>query len=81
MHLPQLRRPIAPSTRTVFSYAIRFLACFMTMELLLHYTYVVAIKDAHAWAGASAAELCMIGFWNLIIVWLKVLPSPSATRI
>jgi hypothetical protein len=34
--------------------------------------YMVAIKDAKAWQGYSAAELSMVGFWNLIIVWLKV---------
>jgi hypothetical protein len=42
------------------------------MELLLHFMYVVAIKDARAWAGDSVAEVCMVGFWNLIVVWLKV---------
>lgn len=34
--------------------------------------YMVAIKDTKAWDGFSAAELSMVGFWNLIIVWLKV---------
>ena len=34
--------------------------------------YVVAIKDTKAWDGFSAAELSLVGFWNLIIVWLKV---------
>lgn len=42
------------------------------MEFILHYMYVIAIKDAKAWYGDTAAELSMIGFWNLIIVWLKV---------
>ena len=36
------------------------------------FMYVVAIKDTKAWQGTNAAELSMIGFWNLIIVWLKV---------
>lgn len=49
------------------------------MEIVLHTMYVVAIKDAAAWAGDSAAELSMIGFWNLVVVWLKVrnLASPT----
>jgi hypothetical protein len=42
------------------------------MEVLLHFMYVVAIKDTRAWLGDSLMELCMIGFWNLIVVWLKV---------
>jgi hypothetical protein len=43
------------------------------MEFILHYMYMVAIKDTKAWPGYSAAELSLVGFWNLIIVWLKVL--------
>jgi len=42
------------------------------MECILHYMYVVAIKDRKAWVGYSAMEIGMVGFWNLIIVWLKV---------
>lgn len=41
------------------------------MEFILHFMYVVAIKDSKAWGGDTPAELSMIGFWNLIIVWLK----------
>lgn len=44
----------------------------LTMESVLHTMYVVAIKDAHAWDGDSPADLSMIGFWNLVVVWLKV---------
>lgn len=54
------------------AYTVRFLACFLTMEFILHYMYMVAIKDTKAWNGYSAAELSLVGFWNLIIVWLKV---------
>ena len=42
------------------------------MEYVLHFMYVVAIKDTKSWIGDSPAEIAMIGFWNLIIVWLKV---------
>lgn len=45
------------------------------MELVLHSMYVVAIKDSSregAWRGDTVFELSMIGFWNLIVVWLKV---------
>lgn len=42
------------------------------MEGILHYMYVVAIKDRRAWVGYSPMEISMVGFWNLIIVWLKV---------
>ena len=54
------------------SYIFRWVACMLTMEVILHYMYVVAIKDARAWPGDTPAEIAMIGFWNLTIVWLKV---------
>jgi hypothetical protein len=41
------------------------------MECILHYMYVVAIKDRKAWVGDSPAEIALLGFWNLIVVWLK----------
>ncbi|KAI0791177.1 MBOAT, membrane-bound O-acyltransferase family-domain-containing protein [Abortiporus biennis] len=69
----QLRRPLQLSLRGKVRYLIRFLICLFTMEVIQHFMYVVAIKDTKAWHGDSAAELCMIGFWNLIIVWLKLL--------
>ncbi|KAI0050527.1 MBOAT-domain-containing protein [Auriscalpium vulgare] len=69
----QLARPRAIAARNTVGYAGRFLATLLTMEFILHFMYVVAIKDAHAWSGTSPAELSMIGFWNLIIVWLKLL--------
>lgn len=48
------------------------------MEVLLHYIYVVALKDAKAWQGLGPGELAVVGFWNLIIVWLKVSPRSNA---
>lgn len=43
--------------------------------------YVVAIKDSAAWEGDSPADLSMIGFWNLVIVWLKVSRGPCLIAI
>ncbi|KAF8838855.1 MBOAT-domain-containing protein [Paxillus ammoniavirescens] len=69
----QLRRPVDLPTRVVLGYLTRFLVSLLTMEFILHYMYVVAIKDAKAWPGDTPLELSMIGFWNLIVVWLKLL--------
>ncbi|KAI6039919.1 MBOAT, membrane-bound O-acyltransferase family-domain-containing protein [Pisolithus marmoratus] len=69
----QLRRPQEISLLSVMRYFIRFLICLLTMEFILHTMYVVAIKDTKAWVGDTPLELSMIGFWNLIIVWLKLL--------
>lgn len=64
--------------RMLVSYAVRWVACALTMEVILHSMYVVAIKDSArdrhgAWANDTPFELSMIGFWNLIVVWLKLL--------
>ena len=71
----QLRRPLQISIRDTLGYLMRFVICTLTMEFILHFMYMVAIKDAKAWYGDTVAELSMIGFWNLIIVWLKVRTS------
>jgi hypothetical protein len=66
----------------VLRYAARFGACLLTMEALLHAAHVVAIKDARAWAHAGPAALAMVGFWNLIVVWLKVRArAPGQVRV
>lgn len=46
------------------------------MEVILHYMYVVAIsktKDEGSWEGDTPFQLSMIGFFNLHIIWLKLL--------
>ena len=68
----QLRRPLTLSRRSRLMYIVRFVVCFMTMEYILHFMYVVAIKNTKAWWGDSPAQIAMIGFWNLVVVWLKV---------
>ncbi|KAI0091274.1 MBOAT, membrane-bound O-acyltransferase family-domain-containing protein [Irpex rosettiformis] len=69
----QLRRPLQIPLRDTLGYLARFAICTLTMEFILHYMYMVAIKDTKAWYGDTVGELSMIGFWNLIIVWLKLL--------
>ncbi|KAK6906198.1 hypothetical protein I203_100183 [Kwoniella mangroviensis CBS 8507] len=69
----QIRNPTSIPTKSKISYGIRFLFSILTMESVLHTMYVVAIKDTKAWQGDSPAEMSMIGFWNLVVVWLKLL--------
>ncbi|ODV61416.1 O-acyltransferase [Ascoidea rubescens DSM 1968] len=57
----------------VIRYAIRFVFCILTMELILHYIYVVAIAKRKAWINDTPFEISMIGFFNLNIIWLKLL--------
>lgn len=74
----QNRNPI-PSVAPgrTFKYFIRLFISIMVMEVILHYLYVVAIsKTAHSansWAGDSPFQLSMVGYFNLHIIWLKLL--------
>jgi protein-cysteine N-palmitoyltransferase HHAT len=46
------------------------------MELILHYLYVVAIsktKASGSWENDTPFQLSMIGYFNLHIIWLKLL--------
>ncbi|TCD63940.1 glycerol transporter [Steccherinum ochraceum] len=69
----QLRRPTHIPLRGVLNYLFRFVVCILTLEFVLHFMYVIAIKDRQAWQGDSAADIGFIGFWNLVIIWLKLL--------
>ncbi|KAG2114825.1 MBOAT, membrane-bound O-acyltransferase family-domain-containing protein [Suillus clintonianus] len=69
----QLHHPTDIPIRAQIRYLVRFLVSLLTMESILHYMYVVAIKDAKAWQGYTPLEMSLIGFWNLIVVWLKLL--------
>ncbi|KAI9468514.1 MAG: MBOAT, membrane-bound O-acyltransferase family-domain-containing protein [Benjaminiella poitrasii] len=54
-------------------YFIRLVLVILLMEFILHYLYVVAISKAKAWEGASPLELSMVGYFNLVIIWMKLL--------
>ncbi|CAG7940162.1 unnamed protein product [Penicillium salamii] len=60
-------------TRTVM-YGIRFGLTLLCMELILHYIYAVAISKANPdWSLFSPGQLSMLAFFNLHIIWLKLL--------
>ncbi|KAA8644226.1 hypothetical protein EYZ11_004524 [Aspergillus tanneri] len=65
--------PSITITRTVL-YGVRFFLTLLSMELILHYTYVVAISKASPnWALYTPFQLSMLGYFNLHIIWLKLL--------
>lgn len=66
------RLPSIDPKRTLL-YAIRFAVCFLTMEFVLHYTHVVAMQQTRAWEGQTSAEITMIGFFSLVVIWLKLM--------
>lgn len=69
----QLARPLPIRTLRVLFYALRCALLLLGMEFLLHYMYVNAIKNTRAWTHNTPMELSMIGFWNLMFMWLKLL--------
>ncbi|KAL0075901.1 MBOAT, membrane-bound O-acyltransferase family-domain-containing protein [Phycomyces blakesleeanus] len=72
--ISQLRYPSSKITaRVVALYAFRLVCVILVMELTLHYIYVVAISKAMAWDGDTPFELSMIGYFNLLIIWMKLL--------
>lgn len=55
-------------------YAIRFLLVLLAMELVLHFDYVGAISMASpVWGDYTPAQISMLSFFNLHIIWLKLL--------
>ncbi|OQD74045.1 hypothetical protein PENDEC_c012G05186 [Penicillium decumbens] len=70
------QRYTAPSvtrTRTML-YGVRFLLTLLCMELILHYIYAVAIsKSSPDWSLFTPGQLSMLAFFNLHIIWLKLL--------
>ncbi|KAL4887187.1 MBOAT, membrane-bound O-acyltransferase family-domain-containing protein [Aspergillus karnatakaensis] len=60
-------------TRTIL-YGIRFFLTLLAMELILHFIYAVAISKASPnWSLYTPGQLSMLAFFNLHIIWLKLL--------
>ncbi|KAH8899453.1 MBOAT-domain-containing protein [Thozetella sp. PMI_491] len=61
------------SPRTV-RYGVRFLLVLLTMEVVLHFDYVGAISHAMpVWSSYTPAQLSMLSYFHLTIIWLKLL--------
>lgn len=62
------------SVRRTSLYAVRFLLTLLCMEFLLHTVYVVAISQASPdWSTYTPFQLSMLAYFNLNIIWLKLL--------
>ncbi|GMG01048.1 unnamed protein product [Aspergillus oryzae] len=74
-YISQQRFPPLSLTRSrVTRYAVRILLTVLAMEFILHFIYAVAISQAHPdWSLYSPGQLSMLGFFNLHIIWLKLL--------
>ena len=66
--------PKSISIRGTVLYGIRFFIALLTMELMLHFIYAVAICKAQpAWEVYTPFQVSMLGYFNLHIIWLKLL--------
>lgn len=74
-YVSQQRYPSPALTfKRILMYAIRFFLTLLCMELVLHYIYAVAIsKTTSDWSAYTPGQLSMLGFFNLHIIWLKLL--------
>jgi D-alanyl-lipoteichoic acid acyltransferase DltB (MBOAT superfamily) len=74
-YISQLRyRPHSITPKRTTLYAVRFVVCLLTMEIMIHYMYMVAIFKAQpSWDNYTPAQLSMLGFFNLKHIWLKLL--------
>ncbi|KAK4141832.1 MBOAT, membrane-bound O-acyltransferase family-domain-containing protein [Dichotomopilus funicola] len=70
----QRYQPPTISTSRTIKYAIRFALVLLAMELVLHYDYVGAIsKSRPDWSSYTPAQLSLLSYFNLHIIWLKLL--------
>jgi D-alanyl-lipoteichoic acid acyltransferase DltB (MBOAT superfamily) len=74
-YISQLRYTLPSITlKRTFLYAIRFFVVFLTMEVVIHYIYAVAIAKAQPeWGAYTPFQLSMLGYFNLHHIWLKLL--------
>ncbi|KAH8704798.1 putative glycerol:H+ symporter [Talaromyces proteolyticus] len=74
-YVSQQRYPSPALTRArIVLYGIRFSLIVLCMELVLHFIYAVAIsKSTTDWSTYTAGQLSMLGYFNLHIIWLKLL--------
>jgi D-alanyl-lipoteichoic acid acyltransferase DltB (MBOAT superfamily) len=70
----QRYQPATLSASRTLKYAIRFALVLLAMELVLHFDYVGAIsKSRPEWSSYTPAQISMLSYFNLHIIWLKLL--------
>ena len=70
----QRYKPATIETGRTLRYGIRFVLVLLAMELVLHLNYVMAISRNHPdWDTYTPAQIAMLSFFKLHIIWLKLL--------
>ncbi|KAG0199472.1 glycerol transporter [Mortierella sp. GBA30] len=71
--ISQLRYPKAIPGKTLAMWVGRLAFALLTMEFTMHYMHMVAISKRQAWENDPILQICMIGLFNLILIWLKLM--------
>ncbi|KAF9924289.1 glycerol transporter [Linnemannia zychae] len=71
--ISQLRYPKEISIKTRAMWFVRLVFCLLTMEFMMHYMHLVAISKRQAWDNDPILQICMIGLFNLVLIWLKLM--------
>ncbi|CAJ2499939.1 Uu.00g027920.m01.CDS01 [Anthostomella pinea] len=67
-------KPASIETSRIIRYAVRLALTLLAMEVALHFDYVQAISKAEpVWGEYTAAQLCTLSYFNLHMIWLKLL--------
>jgi D-alanyl-lipoteichoic acid acyltransferase DltB (MBOAT superfamily) len=74
-YISQIRyRAASIETGRTLRYAVRFVLVLLAMEVVLHYDYVGAISKANpTWGSYTPAQLALLSYFNLHLIWLKLL--------
>lgn len=74
-YISQIKYPLATiETPRTIKYGFRFLLALLCLELVLHFDYCVAISKAGPdWTEYTPAQLTLLSYFNLHIIWLKLL--------
>ncbi|KAF9165643.1 glycerol transporter [Actinomortierella ambigua] len=71
--ISQLRFPKEIPGKTLLMWLGRLVFALLTMEFTMHYMHMVAISKREAWDGNTVLQICMVGLFNLVLIWLKLL--------
>ncbi|RYP71402.1 hypothetical protein DL769_004710 [Monosporascus sp. CRB-8-3] len=67
-------RSASIETSRTIRYGVRWALCLLAMEVILHYDYVQAISKAQPnWGDYTPAQLSLLSYFNLHLIWLKLL--------
>ncbi|KAF8979536.1 glycerol transporter [Entomortierella lignicola] len=69
----QLRYPKDIPVKTLLKWVARLINALLTMEFTMHYMHMVAISKRQAWVNDPTLQICMIGLFNLVLIWLKLM--------